>query len=108
MRGDYFNSLLDTADGKFHNREMLMRLLKASPNGEVVSMGGWSEGRQNRTVLRSGGGGRGAFLCISTNRYIHTPGKLCSEMSQEFAVEAVFVRTASPFPSDSTPLERWR
>ncbi|CAM9301679.1 unnamed protein product [Ectocarpus sp. 4 AP-2014] len=36
VRGDRFNSILDTADGVFHNREMLMRLLKASPNGEVA------------------------------------------------------------------------
>eukprot|EP00752_Nemacystus_decipiens_P001972 g1896.t2 len=37
VRGDYFNSLLDTDDGVFHNKEMLMRLLKASPHGEVAA-----------------------------------------------------------------------
>ncbi|CAM9994730.1 unnamed protein product [Scytosiphon promiscuus] len=35
VRGDYFNSLLDSEDGVFHDRELLMRLLKASPNGVV-------------------------------------------------------------------------
>ncbi|CAM9228363.1 unnamed protein product [Hapterophycus canaliculatus] len=36
VRGDYFNSLLDADDGVFHDRELLMRLLKASPNGVVA------------------------------------------------------------------------
>lgn len=51
VRGDYFNSLLDTDDGVFHNKEMLMRLLKASPQGEVVSAGGGKSGR--RLLARS-------------------------------------------------------
>lgn len=40
MRGDYFNSLLDTEDGVFRDRGMLMGLLKASPNEKVVSTDG--------------------------------------------------------------------
>lgn len=32
-----FFSLLDKDDGVFHNRDFLMKLLKATPGGDVVS-----------------------------------------------------------------------
>lgn len=40
MRGDFFYSLLDSDDGVFHNRDFLMRLLNATPSGDVVSASG--------------------------------------------------------------------
>lgn len=69
VRGDYFNSLLDTDDGVFHNKEMLVRLLKTSPHGEVVSAGGGNTGRR---VLA-----RPVLLFASTCRM--RKGLFCSE-----------------------------
>lgn len=70
VRGDYFNSLLDTADGTFHNREMLMRLLKASPTGEVVSMKERGVGSSRRPVFHAGKG-------RSCGKSIYTPTVPC-------------------------------
>lgn len=39
VKGDMFYSLLDTDEGIFHNRDFLMRILKATPGGDVVSAG---------------------------------------------------------------------
>eukprot|EP00904_Undaria_pinnatifida_P009806 jgi/Undpi1/5956/HiC_scaffold_2.g01230.m1 len=36
VKGDFFFSLLDKEDGVFHNRELLMRLLSATPGGDVA------------------------------------------------------------------------
>lgn len=36
MKGDFFFSLLDIEDGVFHNRELLLRLLATTPDGDVV------------------------------------------------------------------------
>ena len=37
VKGDFFYSLLDTDDGVFHNKDLLINLLKATPGGDAVS-----------------------------------------------------------------------
>lgn len=36
VKGDFFFSLLDIEDGVFHSRELLLRLLATTPDGDVV------------------------------------------------------------------------
>lgn len=36
VKGDFFFSLLDIEDGVFHNRELLLRLLSTTPDGDVT------------------------------------------------------------------------